>query len=252
MRRCQACFTAADATLQTALVAEESRAYMAAHTARQTWDGSEPGLQVLVMPDASGSAPPAYADHPEHLHPDHCRLCLRVAPQGGAGNWLATHLREAHQLTEMQYRARVLRRAVADWPQPISPQLLRSRLFAFKKALCDAEFRMAACAVCAREKRQCKLKQILFPAPGSSKPPAWLGWNRDEWREHGARWYNDVDALLSADAYLNHVFQADQRIADARAKLHSFVSGEAAESDFRCLEGVEDWVRRADAWKGEH
>ena len=50
-RCCKSCCANADVAHQLELVAEESSAYLAAREARQTWDGSEPGLQVLILPE---------------------------------------------------------------------------------------------------------------------------------------------------------------------------------------------------------
>ena len=92
----------------------------------------------------------------------------------------------------------MLSRVVADWPEAISPQILRSRLFAFKQKLSDAEYGLGACAVCAREKRRCKLAQVEFPPPtGAASSPPWLGWSNGEWKEQAALWYERVNDLLS-------------------------------------------------------
>ena len=101
----------------------------------QKWNGTEPALQVLCLP--SDVSLPAYAENPDHLDPSHCRLCLMPVSDAN----LTDHLRTQHNgLTPETYRAMVLRSVMTTWPQPISPQLLRTRLAAFKEEMSDANF----------------------------------------------------------------------------------------------------------------
>ena len=125
---CKACMGKRSVDAQYELVREESVAYLERVSAQQQWAGKEAALQILVLPMRTGKALPTYSDSPEYLSPSHCRLCFQVVE----GYAFPQHLLEKHGLTEMQYRAQVLSRTVAEWPQPISPQTLRSRLAAFK------------------------------------------------------------------------------------------------------------------------
>ena len=76
-----------------------------------------------------------------------------VGVSGDAFLALVEHIQVAHGRSFCEYREHILRRTLAEWPQPISLQVLRNRLAAFKDELSDANFRMRVCASCAREKR---------------------------------------------------------------------------------------------------
>ena len=77
---------------------------------------------------------PPYSSEPSFLSPDHCRFCFQAV----ASNDMATHLQSCAKCSVQEYRRVVLRKALAEWPQRIPAQLLRSRLAAFKQELCDA------------------------------------------------------------------------------------------------------------------
>ena len=211
---CKECFANADIEVQRQLVAEESAAYLEARRKlRQTWDGSEPAWQCLILPRASSCPLPQYAPHHEFLHPEHCRLCFATRPTDwtaaattlpasvdiGVSDWLSQHVREAHSLSAQEYRSQMLARAVAEWPQPITPQVLRSRAYAYKKALCDASYSLSVCACCTREKRRCKLQLVELPGPDAASAPSWLGINAQAWALHGASWYGQMDNLLNVE-----------------------------------------------------
>ena len=104
---------------------------------QQQWSGEEPALQLLVLPATSGPPLPTYSESPEYLNPNHCRLCFFEAVDDLT---LQQHLEERHGLTLTDYRSDVLSRTMAEWPQPISPQILRCRLAAFKNEMCDHNF----------------------------------------------------------------------------------------------------------------
>ena len=141
---------------------------------QQTWNGSEPALQILVLPRPLDL--PTYAQVPDYLTPSHCRLCLKPFQD------LAEHLQQEHDgITLQQYRNKVLGATMAAWPEPISPQVLRTRLAAFKDELCDRNFRMASCACCARQKQQSKLTSVVFPPLACNVAPAWLPWTDEQW-----------------------------------------------------------------------
>ena len=138
---------------------------------QQVWTGQESSLQLLILPASSSDPLPTYKPKPEYLDPQHCRLCL----QSLSNTNLETHLAAKHpQHTVATYRREILQKTVAEWPQAISPQVLRSRLAAFKKELCDDNFAVLPCASCARMKRRCKLHQVFFPPRDSDKVPTWL------------------------------------------------------------------------------
>ena len=112
-------------------------------------------------------------------------------------------------MTLEAYRKIVLGDALMTWPQPISPQILRSRLAAFKNEMSDASFQLGACACCAREKRRCKLQHVCFPSAASSTAPEWLRYTTEEWLDVREEWFQQVDQLLNVNNYLENVFEAD-------------------------------------------
>ena len=67
------------------------------------------------------------------------------------------HIRAEHGMDAATYRREVLRRSLAEWPVDIPAQVLRTRLHAYKTSLNDASFAVSHCALCARQKRVCKL-----------------------------------------------------------------------------------------------
>ena len=123
---------------------------------------------MLVLPrrlarESSGARTlPEYAAQPHYLSPSHCRLCLQPFSPGLE----EVHLQECGQCTKAEYRHRVFRSVLAEWPQPIPAQVLRTRLAAFKEELCDGNFQEMPCASCCRLKRRCKLLRVCFPAGG--------------------------------------------------------------------------------------
>ena len=180
----------------------ESQTYLESISKQQTWRGDEPAFQLLWYPSASTSPLPQYSSVPHFLSPSHCRLCLEHCPEED----MERHLRERHECTMSEYRERVLRAALAEWPQTISPQILRTRLAAFKEELCDANFQQLPCASCARLKRRCKLTEVTFPPADAPEPPAWLPWDLEEWMIHRSVWYTDVDKVFNINNYLDIFF----------------------------------------------
>ena len=74
MHMCKACFGSLDDATHAKLTEEEVR--KKTHGPTQTWTGSEPALQTLLLPLVQSERLPRYAKTPEYLHPDHCRLCF--------------------------------------------------------------------------------------------------------------------------------------------------------------------------------
>ena len=137
VRRCRPCFARDFSSREDAIIQEESRVYLQELSQRQEWDGTEPALQLLLLPLRSPSdqpqsqSLPEYVEEPHFLSPLHCRLCLQPYEAGEEEE----HLRQCGQCTKAEYRKRVLRRVLAEWPQRIPAQVLRTRLAAFKGAV---------------------------------------------------------------------------------------------------------------------
>ena len=68
-------------------VDREAQEWLDAQAARpeQSWDGSEPALQLLLLPQPSSLPLAPYAQQPHALEPKHCRLCMQgLRSSGGA------------------------------------------------------------------------------------------------------------------------------------------------------------------------
>ena len=162
------------------------------------------------------------------------------------------HLRSEHGLSPEEYRAVVLRRELGEWPSPISPQVLRTRLAAFKEKLNDEEFLMGVCASCAREKRRVKLLRVTFPRRDAPDCPEWLPWTKDEWPLYRDIWFQQIDALLGVEQYMQQYFQVDERVDSAREELAeacrtSSVAEGSAESP--AVVQARAWLQRVESWR---
>ena len=241
---CKMCFGNQSPADLYALIQEESDRYLQSIEKQQKWNLSEPALQFLVLPSRSNTSLPKYNEQATYLNPSHCRLCLQEV------NDLEKHLSQAHpHIKDMQaYRQDVFSKVIAEWPQAISPQVLRSRLAAFKGAMTDNEFVMQTCAVCARRKRKCKLRSVVFPSPNRSACPSWLPWSASEWQKHGASWYNQLDDIFNIDRYLTEIFQVEQRLLEATQAVFEFQDGATQTDSFDSLQQAENWLGRVQKW----
>ncbi len=130
-RCCVACFSSHYPAAVNLQIQEESQAYLASVAEEQTWTGQEPALQGLLMPLDDSFELPRYSAEAEYLSPEHCRICFSTyGPQG-----LEQHLQEFHGCTHAQYRRLINRRVLKEWPQRPEPQVLRTRMAAFKTKL---------------------------------------------------------------------------------------------------------------------
>ena len=192
LHMCRSCIPALEEAIHFDKVAEESRRYL--EVTRQTLEWDEPAFQFLVLPDLDARDLPEYDARPISLSPQHCRLCLTQLGNSTLENHLESH-HDGKTVTE--YRREILGRTLVQWPQPVTAQLLRTRLAAFRKELSDQNFLLLSCAVCARQKRRCKLFDVSFPPPNATHAPAWLSWSKVDWDTHGATWYEQVDTVLN-------------------------------------------------------
>ena len=97
--------------------------------------GQEPALQLLVLPATMKPALPAYDAEPSFIAPDHCRTCLSSPCPGHAAQ---------------EHRRDILERVAAEGVAPVSAQVLRARLTAYKDHLSHDNFVEGVCACCAR------------------------------------------------------------------------------------------------------
>ena len=159
------------------------------------------------------------------------------------------HLQACHDgISISAYRHRVLRSSLTEWPQPVSPQLLRSRLAAFKMEMSDANYKLVVCACCALEKRRFEVTRVSIPPPSASEAPAWLGYSTQDWLRHAEDWYAAMHRLFGIDRYLDGVFGADEHIRQARAVVQMLENGEDVNNDFASVEEATAWLRRVEQW----
>ena len=248
-RCCRPCFGKHFPAKAAMCVRAESDAYLARISKQQEWDGTEPALQLLLIPlsDTDENRLPEYSKEPHYLSPHHCRLCLQTYDPGGEEE----HMRTCHDCNKGEYRNLVFRRTLAEWPQRITPQVLRTRLAAFKSELCDFNFKELPCAACCRLKRMCKLTSVTFPAIDADGPPAWLPWSREEWHVHRKGWYEGVDNILNADRYLDRFFHTADKCHEAETNLHAMRKEGCCPLDFKSVAAAESWLRRVETWRAQ-
>ena len=203
----------------------------------------KPGDSVRA-PVLLAHALPQYSEKPEYLSPVHCRLCLQTYELGQE----EAHLSKCCGLSKREYRRLVLRKTLAEWPQRISAQILRTRLAAFKQELCDYKFAQNPCASCCRLKRRCKLFDVVFPPADAQRPPEWLPWTEEEWLKHRKQWYESVDDILNINQYLERFFHVSGRLSAARMAVATFENDTGASPSFPSLAAAESWERRVQQW----
>ena len=157
------------------------------------------------------------------------------------------HVRDAHGLSVQDYRTEVFSRELAYGPSPVTAQTLRSRVYAYKAAFCDATFREGVCASCAQFKRMDELQAVHFPTPGDERAPTWLGWSAEEWQLHKMAWREQVDAVLNIDVYLKTYLRAPERIRAADSKV--FAARLEHETAPGALKAAERWLVRVLRWR---
>ena len=173
-------------------------------------------MLIGAPPDAEPL--PQYSQQADFLSPSHCRLCLTEVQD------LEAHLSSAHPDVPgiEAYRRLCLQKALSEWPQAISPQVLRSRLAAFKTEMCDANFAMSSCASCTRQKRRCKLFAVIFPNSNSDTCPSWLPWDQKAWQRNREEWYKHVDGVLNIENYMSVFFRTHERLDAAKMEVAAF------------------------------
>ena len=171
-------------------------------------------------------------DKRSYLHPD-----------------VAKHVQEAHGQTPQAYREEVFSDAFARWPEAVSPQVLRTRLAAYKQHLTQENWTFGVCASCARLKRQVRLQSVVFPAAECEAAPAWLGWKDLEWLQFRAEWWKTLNEIFSTGSYLQKYFEADARVRNAEQELLDMQQGARHQDGFRSTAEAERWCRRVRTWR---
>ena len=85
--RCRPCVADGRDRAIAKAIDREAQEWLDVEAARpeQSWDGSEPALQLLLLPQPSSLPLAPYAQQPHALDPKHCRLCMQgLRPSGGA------------------------------------------------------------------------------------------------------------------------------------------------------------------------
>jgi len=167
---------------------------------------------------------------------------------------VAKHVLEEHRAAQAEstlpnYRAEVLGQAVASWPEAVSPQVLRTRLAAYKDYLRQENWVMGVCASCARHKRAIRLEEVIFPAASAEGPPPWLGWSPEEWLRFREGWCESIDKIFGTESYLQTYFEADARLRHAEQELLDMQSGHRCQDGFRSVLEAERWRDRVQAWR---
>ena len=142
------------------------------------------------------------------------------------------------------YREIVLKQAWESWPTPISPQVLRSRLAAFKAEMTDENYALATCAICCREKRTCKLRRVCIPGTTTVPCPEWLNWSEDFWQEKGSDWLKQLNALFCVENYLHRFFCVRERVKQAEDEVHALRAASPSQLGFTNLERASAWHAR--------
>ncbi|CAK0905228.1 unnamed protein product, partial [Prorocentrum cordatum] len=251
MHCCKTCFAGQSPAMLAKLVQVESESYVESLPPAQSWTGKEPAFQLFLHKTHSQEALPAYSATPDYVHPDHCRLCLaHVRPED-----IPAHLMEMHRdVLDAEcevldsYRNVVLQRSLTEWPTPISPQIVRARLAAFKAELTDANFAMAPCAVCARDKRRCKLQTTYLPDPSDDACPDWLQWPADVWTAHKDAWHTQLDNVFNVDRYMELIFCKSERLREAELNVAALLKGEESSLGFTTPEAARSWQERVQRW----
>ena len=176
------------------------------------------------------------------------RYDLEVDPR------VLAHLRDAHGgKTAQEYRHDIFGRVLADWPQKISPQVLRLRLAEYASLLTDEQFAQGTCACCARSKRQIKLVSAQFPPGDSEGAPDRLECSRSDWKKHGVAWCDQIDRLLNIEVYLQSYFHADERVRTAEFDLvtarEKCTADGVSEADKQNAALLEAWRDRVLRWR---
>ncbi len=162
---------------------------------------------------------------------------------------VAEHLRANHRHTPQEYRKEVLSDAVRQWPEEVSPQVLRSRLTAYKQHFSDSNFAKGVCASCARYKRKNRLLEAWFPSSSAESPPEWLEWDKSAWTKFGRQWCQQVDDIFNIEVYLQKYFEADARVREAEQELTDFLAGSRTPEGFRSAREAKTWCERVRVWR---
>ena len=251
MHCCKSCVVNLSPQAHYNIVRDESEAYLKKVSTQQEWAESDPALQLLLLPKRNLPPMTSYQDDPAYLDPSHCRLCLQPVPK----DTLQSHLLSVHQISSIQeYRHEVFARTLAEWPQQITPQILRSRLAAFTLEMSDQNFRELPCASCARQKRICKLREVQLPPASAVDPPAWLPWDAAAWEVHRQTWCDAINEMFSIDRYLQRFFLSDERLAEAREEISRVTDpvlvepGDPTPQRFVSVEAAQAWHRRVSVY----
>ena len=130
------------------------------------------------------------------------------------------HVIDAHGFKDAQeYRRHVFGREMATGLQPVTAQVVRTRLTAWKQGLTDEAFAEGVCSCCAQTCLRKTIVSAVFPPKASATPPPWLGWSAEQWEMRSEIWYDKISALFDTERVLQKQFHADDRVRDADAEL---------------------------------
>ena len=226
-RFCKNCFYAVNAGFADAELEAESKLFLEKRNTDPLPPeptSNEHALQLLLLPQ--DKALPPYSKEATYLSPNPCRLCfhsfptpLAVSPatrtaedegdNAEAGSALSQeacntevlkHL-ATHGLNSIEEcRKEVFSRAIGCPLEPVTNQVLRSRLSAYKAAQCDRLLREDPCAVCGCYVSLSQLSTVERPQRDAAVVPEWLVAAGAAEAFSIEDWLNAMDKLFNTDS----------------------------------------------------
>ncbi|CAK0822204.1 unnamed protein product, partial [Prorocentrum cordatum] len=115
-------------------------------------------------------------------------------------------------------------------------------------AMTDDSYALAPCAICARQKRRCKLQRVHIPTPSTEECPEWLSWPADTWTTHKAEWYAQLDNVFSIDRHMEIIFCVADRLHEAQENVDACRKDEESTLGFASTAAAESWLERVRCW----
>ena len=109
--------------------------------------------------------------------------------------------------------------------------------------MCEANFALHACGICARTKKKCLMQDACFPLPDAQQP-SWLPWERNEWISYRAAWYSQINELLSIETYMERRFHMTERLQTAQFEVSASERENGSSSVFATQSAAQAWLRR--------
>jgi hypothetical protein len=230
--------------------------------------GNEPALQLLLLPQEK--ALPPYSKEATYLSSNPCQLCFHSFPtplavsskartaedegdnaEAGSGlseeacnievlKHLATH--GLHSIQEC--RKEVFSCVIGCPLEPVTNQVLRSRLSEYKAAQCDRLLREDPCAVCGCYVSLSQLSTVEMPQRDAAVVPEWLVAVGAAEAFSIEDWFDGMDKLFNTDSYLQTYFDPAGKLLQAEAELATAQEpAQGDEPDSEALDKVKELER---------